>query len=89
MTDWSALANCRRKLDEIDREIISLFGDRYDIRRQVKQIKHQAELPVQDPARVKVVIDQAVENAKKYNVPTDFAAALYQLVIDYSHKFEE
>ena len=89
MTDWAALEDCRKKLDIIDAEIIRLFGERYTIRREVKEIKNTQSLPVQDPARVKVVIDQAVEQAKKHNVPTDFAEALYTLVIDYSHKFEE
>lgn len=89
MTDWSALENCRKRLDQVDQEIMRLFGERYAIRREVKVIKSRADLPVQDPARVKVVIDQAVAHAAHYNVPTDFAAALYTLVIDYSHKFEE
>lgn len=89
MPDWSALEECRKRLDAVDQEIMRLFGERYKIRREVKQIKHQADLPVQDPARVKVVIDQAVAHAANYNVPKDFAAALYELVIDYSHKFEE
>jgi chorismate mutase len=89
MTDWSALEECRQKLDVIDAEIIRLFGERYQVRRDVKAIKTRADLPVQDPARVKVVIDQAVARAKDHNVPTDFAEALYTLVIDYSHKFEE
>ena len=89
MPDWSALQNCRERLDVLDQEIMRLFGERYNIRREVKQIKNNAGLPVQDPARVKIVIDQAIEHAKQYKVPTDFAAALYELVIDYSHKFEE
>lgn len=89
MTDWAALEDCRKRLDVVDQEIIRLFGERYNIRRDVKRIKNEVGLPVQDPARVKVVIDQVVEHAKTYNVPTDFARALYELVIDYSHKFEE
>ena len=66
-----------------------LFGERYNVRREVKQIKQRADLPVQDPARVKTVIDQALAHAVNYNVPTDFAKELYELVIDHSHKFEE
>ena len=89
MPNWAALEDCRKRLDAVDQEIIRLFGERYNIRREVKQIKQTADLPVQDPARVKVVINQAVANAKNYNVPTDFATALYELVIDHSHKFEE
>ncbi|HEY1096348.1 MAG TPA: chorismate mutase [Alphaproteobacteria bacterium] len=89
MTDWSALEECRRELDKIDAEIIRLFGERYNVRRRVKKIKHDQHLPVQDPARVKIVIDQVLSSARQHNVPLDFAEALYELVIDYSHKFEE
>jgi chorismate mutase len=89
MPDWSALQDCRTRLDQVDQEIMRLFGERYAIRREVKAIKQRAELPVQDPSRVKVVVDQAVAHAAQYNVPADFAQALYELVIDYSHKFEE
>ena len=79
----------RDRLDKVDEEIIRLFGERYNIRREVYAFKQANELPVVDQARVDVVIDRAVKNAEKYNVPTDFAEALYKLVIDYSHKFEE
>lgn len=79
----------RERLDKIDEEIIRLFGERYAVRREVYAHKQAHNLPVVDQSRVDVVIDRAVRNAEKYNVPTDFAEALYTLVIDYSHKFEE
>lgn len=79
----------RDRLDKVDEDIIRLFAERYNIRREVYAFKQAHDLPVVDQSRVNVVIDRAVKNAEKYNVPTDFAEALYHLVIDYSHKFEE
>lgn len=89
MHDWSNLQSFRERLDQLDGEIMALFGKRYAIRREVLAAKKEYGLPVQDPARVNEVINRAVQNAEKHNVPADFAKALYELVIDYSHKFEE
>lgn len=88
MTDWSPLAGYRDKLDMLDADIMRLFGQRYALRREVMALKAQHDLPVEDKARVEDVIMKAKENAKKNDVPTDFAEALYRLVIDYSHAFE-
>lgn len=89
MTDWSGMQPFRDRLDKIDEEIIRLFGERYNVRREVYAFKKAHELPVIDQSRVHTVIDNAVKNAAKYDVPADFAKALYELVIDHSHKFEE
>lgn len=89
MDDWANMKPFRDRLDKIDAEIIRLFGERYKVRREVYAFKKTEGLPVIDQKRVNVVIDRAVENAIKQGVPTDFARALYELVIDHSHKFEE
>jgi len=89
MTDWAAMQPFRERLDKVDEDIIRLFGERYKIRREVYAFKKANELPTIDQKRVDVVIDRAVNNARKYDVPADFARALYEMVIDYSHKFEE
>ena len=89
MTEWADMQPFRDRLDKIDDEIIRLFGERYKVRREVYAFKKAHDLPVIDQSRVNVVIDRAVQNALKQGVPTDFARALYELVIDHSHKFEE
>lgn len=88
MTDWRMMQPFRERLDKIDEEIIRLFGERYNVRREVYAFKKANDLPVIDQSRVDEVIARAVDKAKTYDVPADFAEALYQLVIDYSHKFE-
>ena len=88
MTDWSGMQEFRDRLDKIDEEIIRLFGERYQVRREVYAYKKAHNLPVIDMSRVDAVIERAVANAGKYDVPEDFAEALYNLVIDYSHRFE-
>jgi chorismate mutase len=89
MIDWSPMQPFRSRLDDVDEEIIKLFGERYKIRREVGAFKKLNKLPAQDQSRVDEVIQRAKHNAINYNVPTDFAEALYKMVIDYSHKFEE
>jgi chorismate mutase len=89
MTDWSKLTDLRYAIDKIDAEIIAKFGERYHLRDQVIALKRSQGLPDQDPTRVTEVIETAKKNAANNHVPTDFAEALYRLVIDWSHQYEQ
>lgn len=89
MADWSKMQPFRDQLDQVDEEIIKLFARRYAIRREVNQFKKANKLPLVDPVRANEVIQRARKIAAENGIPADFAAALYELVIDYSHKFEE
>ena len=54
-----SLAGLRRKIDEIDAEIVKLLQARMEVCRAIGEIKASMGLPVTDPRREKVVLERA------------------------------
>ena len=50
------LAECRKEIDSIDRQLVRLFEERMDVCRQVGEYKKQNGLPVLDAAREREVL---------------------------------
>ncbi len=87
--DRSPLVDFRDRLDEIDDQIMALFAKRYRVRDETMPVKRMHDMPIIVQSRVDEVINRAIKNAEELDVPADFARALYKLVIDYSHQYEE
>ncbi len=87
--DRIPLIQFRKRLDQIDQEIIRLFAQRYRVRDKTMIVKKEHDMSIESPERMNEVIEQVQVWAKNENVPIDFAKALYELVMDYSHKYEE
>nr|WP_209477996.1 chorismate mutase [Thermococcus stetteri] len=50
------LALLRRRIDEIDEEIISLLYERLEIARKIEEVKLKSGLPIYDPEREEEVL---------------------------------
>ncbi len=87
--DRTPLIDFRDRLDAIDDEIMELFAKRYRVRDEMMEVKVEHDMPIEVPSRVEEVIKRMRKKADQLDVPTDFAEALYHLVIEYSHKYEE
>lgn len=87
--DRAPLVEYRDRLDAIDDEIMELFAKRYRVRDETMAVKVEHDMPIEVQSRVDEVIKRMVKKAEKLDVPTDFAKALYELVIDHSHQYEE
>ena len=87
--DRTPLIPYRKRLDAVDEEILSLFADRYNLRREMIPLKIALDQPIRDKIQMETVIDRAVRRAEEQNIPEDFAADLYELILKYSHKFEQ
>ena len=79
----------RRRLDFIDEEIARLFGDRFEICREVAQRKRENDIPMMQPERVIEVRERYLERGREANVPPEFTAALFELLIGASCKLED
>ncbi len=55
------IAECRKKLDEIDEKIARLFGERMDVCRDVAESKIESGRPVYDAEREKAKMDTVAE----------------------------
>lgn len=58
------LEQCRKEIDEIDRELLVLFERRMDIAVRVANYKKENNLPIYDEERESKIIKKNVDNLK-------------------------
>lgn len=79
----------RRRLDEIDDSIAKLLGERLDICREVAVYKSEHEIPMMQPDRVKLVRERYLARGAEANLPQDFTADLFDLLIATTCRLED
>ena len=79
----------RRRLDEIDEEIAKLLGERLDICREVAVYKSEHEIPMMQPDRVKIVRERYLARGAEHDLPQDFSADLFELLIATTCRLED
>ena len=77
----SGLEPFRARLDVIDDEIARLLGERFQICREVAVYKSEHEIPMMQPDRVKVVRERYLARGAENDVPAEFSADLFELLI--------
>jgi chorismate mutase len=77
----SGLEPFRRRLDEIDDAIAKLLGERFEICREVAVYKSEHEIPMMQPDRVEEVRARYLARGTEADVPADFMAELFELLI--------
>lgn len=77
----SGLEPFRRRLDAVDDEIARLLGERFQICREVAVYKSEHEIPMMQPDRVKVVRRRYLDRGAAVDLPADFTADLFDLLI--------
>ena len=77
----SGLEPFRRRLDVIDDEIARLLGERFEICREVAVYKSEHEIPMMQPDRVKQVRQRYLDRGAAVDLPADFSAGLFDLLI--------
>lgn len=80
----SKLTEFRKKLDEIDRELIALIARRLQVVNSVDSFKKEHNLPGYDPARWAEASRARAEIAKKIGVHPELITQLFE----YIHEFE-
>jgi 4-amino-4-deoxychorismate mutase len=79
----------RRRLDEIDDQIAKLLGERLDVCREVAVYKSEHEIPMMQPERVKLVRERYLARGAEANLPQDFTADLFDLLIATTCRLED
>lgn len=77
----SGLEPFRQRLDVIDDEIARLLGERFEICREVAVYKSEHEIPMMQPDRVKVVRERYLARGAEADLPPEFTADLFDLLI--------
>jgi len=83
------LAPFRRRLDELDNEIARLLGERFQICREVADYKSEYEIPMMQPDRVVEVRQRYLDRGAAVDLPEEFSAALFELLIGATCKLED
>jgi chorismate mutase len=79
----------RRRLDSIDDQIARLLGERFDICREVALYKSEHEIPMMQPDRVVEVRNRYLVRGVEVNLPAEFTADLFDLLIAATCKEED
>jgi chorismate mutase len=79
----------RRRLDFLDGEIARLLGERFEVCRQVAYHKREHDIPMMQPERVIEVRERYLSRGAEVNLPPDFTAALFELLIESTCRMED
>jgi chorismate mutase len=71
----------RDRLDEIDEQIARLLGERFQICREVAVYKSENAIAMMQPDRVKVVRQRYLQRGAEAQLPAEFTAELFDLLI--------
>lgn len=83
------LQRFRDRLDDVDAQILRLFGERFDVCRAVARYKKSNDVPMMQPGRVDEVRERYLSLGAQHHLPEGFAAALFDVVIDSSCRLED
>ena len=77
----------RKEIDEIDRELVSLFICRMNCSARIAEYKREHGLPVLDASREKALIEKISElSGKEFE---DYTKALYETILSISRDHQE
>jgi 4-amino-4-deoxychorismate mutase len=85
----SDLASFRVRLDALDDEIARLLGERFEVCREVAHHKRANEIPMMQPERVAQVRSRYLARGAEVNLPGDFTAELFELLIAATCRMED
>jgi chorismate mutase-like protein len=55
------IADWRRKIDEIDQKLVEILNQRAQAAQEIGRLKRQTELPIYEPDRERIVLEQVRE----------------------------
>jgi 4-amino-4-deoxychorismate mutase len=85
----SGLEPYRRRLDHLDDEIARLLGERFEVCREIARHKLAEGIPMMQPQRVDEVRARYLERGVEADLPAEFTADLFELLIAATCKEED
>jgi chorismate mutase len=89
MSTADGLAPFRARLDEIDAELVDLLGERFQICRQVAVHKSENGIEMMQPGRVEIVRARYLQHGAEVDLPSDFTAGFFDLMIGATCRTED
>jgi 4-amino-4-deoxychorismate mutase len=85
----NGLAPLRSRLDELDDQIARALGERFTICREIALYKSAHEIPMMQPHRVDAVRARYLARGAEVELPVDFTADLFELLIGATCRMED
>lgn len=82
-----ALAQCRERIDDVDRRILDLLNERTLIVEEIGRIKRDAGLPIYEPQREDQVFQNVIEN-NHGPLTSDAIKRVFERIIDEMRKVQ-
>jgi chorismate mutase len=79
----------RRRLDRLDGEIAERLGERFAICREIALYKREHDIPMMQPDRVAEVRARYLARGGEVQLPADFTAGLFELLIAATCRMED
>jgi chorismate mutase-like protein len=79
----------RQRLDELDEQIARLLGKRFEVCREVAEYKSEHDIAMMQPARVAEVRARYLARGAEVDLPQDFTAELFELLIAATCRMED
>jgi chorismate mutase len=89
MSDGNGLEPFRERLDVLDEQIARLLGERFEVCREVAHHKRERDIPMMQPDRVEQVRARYLRRGAEMDLPEEFTAALFELLIGATCKLED
>lgn len=85
----NGLGPFRERLDALDEQIAKLLGERFEVCREVAHYKREHDIPMMQPERVAQVRERYLARGAAVDLPEEFTAALFELLIGATCKLED
>ena len=76
-----SLADCRQRIDAIDRRLLALLNERTRVVEEIGRIKRECQMPIYEPKRE----EEVLKNITDHNsgpMSTDAARRIFERIID-------
>jgi len=83
------LTEFRKQLNDIDKNLIGLLGQRFNIIRDVGIYKKAHSIPMMQSNRVEEVKNRCAQMGEEYDLDGDFIRNLYGSIIDEACRIED
>ncbi len=77
----AALADCRTRIDTIDRRIVSLLNERTRVVEEIGKVKQQTSMPIYEPKREDEVFANVMSSNSGPLTP-DAAKRIFERIVD-------
>lgn len=84
-----ALQNWRKKIDELDEELLFVLAKRISLVRKIGKFKKQHNISIFDEKRWNKILESSLLKGKTMGLPSELIKKLYALIHKYSRQIQE